>query len=78
MNTTANIAAHLTFIANNLPVNSAYRRISIEAADRLNELYNALGDLIEDTQHVGHNCLDNYCPVMKARKVYCLGAEQWN
>lgn len=75
MNTTENIASRLTFIANNSPENYGYKRACIEAADRLNQLHNALGELIEDNQNINHNCNDSYCPIMNARQVYCLGAE---
>lgn len=33
------------------------------------ELYEALKDLVEDTQHVNHNCGDRDCPVRKALRV---------
>ncbi len=75
MNTTEALASRLTLFAANIPINSAYRRTCTEAADRLGVLHQALGDLIEDSQHVNHNCVDTYCPVMKARQVYCLGRE---
>ncbi len=74
MNSTAIIASHLTFIANNMSGNSATKRTCIEAADRLNALYIALGDLLSDKENVNHNCGDDYyCPVLNARRVYCLG-----
>ena len=75
MNTTANIASRLTLLANNAIDNSSYKRLCIEAADRLNVLYNALGSLIEDSERADHNCGDLYCPIMIARQVYCLGGE---
>lgn len=74
MNTTMNIASRLTFIANNIQ-NSAYKRVCIEAADRLGILYGALGELIDDSQHAGHNCGDEGCPIIKAQKAYYMGIE---
>ena len=75
MQTTNNIAARLTTIGNNIIGNSALKNICIEAADRLLLQHNALGELVEDSQNAGHHCKDEYCPVMQARQVYCLGAE---
>jgi hypothetical protein len=73
MRTTANIAHRLTMFGNNAPPDSPYRRICIEAADRLNVLHVALDDLMQDRQHIDHSCKDLYCPVARARQVLCLG-----
>lgn len=75
MQTTNNIAVRLTTIGNNIIGNSALKNICIEAADRLLLQHKALGDLVEDSQYVEHHCKDEYCPVMNARQIYCLGAE---
>lgn len=74
MNTTAVIVAKLTLIANNAPGNPPYKRICIEAADRLNTLHKALGTLLEDKQYAcGCGSMD--CPVMAATRAYCLGGD---
>lgn len=75
MNTTESIAARLTLFANNAPGNNSYKRLCIEAADRLNILQIALGGLLEDSQHAMHNCSSEDCPIMIATKIYCIGKE---
>lgn len=75
MNTTHNITARLTLIANNAPDVSGYKRVCIEAADRMIVLHAALGALIEDAERADHNCGSMDCPIMIARHIYSLGID---
>ncbi len=66
-------AVPLTTIGNLNAMSQAADRIEALTAEN-ERLRDALKDLLEDTQHVDHNCGDEDCPVANARAA--LGEKQ--
>lgn len=70
---TANLAMRLSSLASLGEEGENNKNLFSEAAHRLVLLQDTLGEMIDDRQLVDHSCKDAYCPVLKARQIYCLG-----
>lgn len=70
---TQHLISRLTLLGDNARESAAFKRICLEAADRLRLLQTSLGDLLDDVQYVEHVCNDDFCPIMRARQIYCIG-----
>lgn len=70
---TANLALRLSTLAILGETRESNKKLFAEVAERLRLLQEVLGGVIDDRQLVGHACKDSYCPVFRARQIFCLG-----